>query len=724
MGSLFATPTMQVFDSNGDPGVGYLLYSYEPGTTTEKDLYTDRLCTVAETNPVVFDSRGEAEIYGLGLYKLVLKTDAEVTLWTVDNVAGIGGGAELAYIGDYSDNLSTAITAIGGTSTTLYINAATSVSGNVTVPANVKIEILKPGTIDQEAYTLTINGPFTAPPETVFLGTGTISFTAVKEVFADWFGSSRDDAAISTMSTSLGTSNKYSVTFSNDSDWDIDDDLDLSDNKNLQFIIPNGTIFSVAGTKTLTFHCPEQIAASKNSQIFSGAGTVAFDTPGEVYAEWWGALGDGSTDDSTAIQAAIDVCAACDGGIVKLLNKKYVANLTTYSYVTIEGFTSGLTPSTALGVDVYNKTTLKAAATGVLVDTPVTEQTSPVIRNIHFEGLGDAVALVGIHLDYVGWGLIEYCTFDNFADQAILHDEGSATQIKSCMAWNCLLDRSRAGKSGVFEITGDTVRIDQCEVSASMTADGAVSSGSLYICGLYIKGVTTPSIHVSNSFFEDCDVGVRCEGVWCHFDNVRSDWNMAHGWEVTGPGNYFANCYGIRNSKDTTNTYDAFIVSGASAVRNSFINCEAGYLPADGWVHRYGFNDSTEGVTSTTSDKNKYFNCISVGHGTAAYYIDTDGPYGPLIHFGEGAAWYVTGNDATPSVAQGKFFEIYYDAATNVTFFDDGMEGQQICIISRNTNPTIKHNASYIVTTTGSDVVMVANTPYHFIKFRGVWYGY
>jgi len=86
MGDHIYTPVMQVFDSDGDPGVGYKLYTYESGTSTPKVVYTDEACTVDAANPVVFDSRGEATIYYADEYKFILKTDADVTVWTVDGV--------------------------------------------------------------------------------------------------------------------------------------------------------------------------------------------------------------------------------------------------------------------------------------------------------------------------------------------------------------------------------------------------------------------------------------------------------------------------------------------------------------------------------------------------------------------------------------------------------------------------------------------------------------
>jgi len=85
-----ASPKFYAVDSDGDPLVGGLLYTYEAGTDTPKETYSDPSLETENTNPVELDSRGEALVYGSGSYKLVLKDSDEVTIWTVDDVTIVG----------------------------------------------------------------------------------------------------------------------------------------------------------------------------------------------------------------------------------------------------------------------------------------------------------------------------------------------------------------------------------------------------------------------------------------------------------------------------------------------------------------------------------------------------------------------------------------------------------------------------------------------------------
>ncbi len=77
----------QFLDNSGLPVPGCKLYTYSAGTTTPLATYSDSAGT-PNANQVVCDSAGRATVYLFNVsYKFVLKTSADVTLWTRDNVA-------------------------------------------------------------------------------------------------------------------------------------------------------------------------------------------------------------------------------------------------------------------------------------------------------------------------------------------------------------------------------------------------------------------------------------------------------------------------------------------------------------------------------------------------------------------------------------------------------------------------------------------------------------
>ena len=99
------TGKFQAFDANGDPLSGGLLYTYVTGTSTNKATYTDSTGNSANTNPVVLDSRGEADVWILldGNYRFKLHTAADALIYTVDGIgwASVTVG-NLTVTGDYT----------------------------------------------------------------------------------------------------------------------------------------------------------------------------------------------------------------------------------------------------------------------------------------------------------------------------------------------------------------------------------------------------------------------------------------------------------------------------------------------------------------------------------------------------------------------------------------------------------------------------------------------
>ena len=132
--SISPTPKLQFFDANGAPLSGGLLYTYAAGTTTPLTTYTDSTGVSANTNPIVLDSRGEANVWLNGaIYKFALYTSVGVLIWTVDNINGSTFASNAT-----GDGTTTAFSVVNGF-TAIYINGVyqnrntyTVTSGTVT----------------------------------------------------------------------------------------------------------------------------------------------------------------------------------------------------------------------------------------------------------------------------------------------------------------------------------------------------------------------------------------------------------------------------------------------------------------------------------------------------------------------------------------------------------------------------------------------------------------
>lgn len=115
MATLTPSAKQQFFDANGNPLAGGKLYTYAAGTTTPLATYTDSSGSTPNTNPVILDSRGEANVWlGSAVYKFKLTTSTDVELWTVDNIAS------------YNYDVLTALAASGGSALVGFLQSGTS----------------------------------------------------------------------------------------------------------------------------------------------------------------------------------------------------------------------------------------------------------------------------------------------------------------------------------------------------------------------------------------------------------------------------------------------------------------------------------------------------------------------------------------------------------------------------------------------------------------------
>ena len=88
----------QVFSETG-AGAGYKLHTYIPGTTDDKETYQDKDGATPNANPVVFDARGEADIWFDGTYDLRLTKADDTLIWTLSD---FGAGEGIVNYGNYN----------------------------------------------------------------------------------------------------------------------------------------------------------------------------------------------------------------------------------------------------------------------------------------------------------------------------------------------------------------------------------------------------------------------------------------------------------------------------------------------------------------------------------------------------------------------------------------------------------------------------------------------
>jgi len=221
-GNPFEYPKFQAIDGDGNPVAGGKLYTYAAGTTTNKAAYTDRLFATPAANPVVLDSTGETTIYLLGEYKFILKTSADVTVWTLDNISGVASAlaGTQTYVVDATEadqgaagsggSVKDYVDAIGATKTATLLFSRSDSSDTTTytfstsesIPSNIEMVFEKGAILAIDGgVTVTINGSINAGLYQIFSGAGDArggAIAATDKIYPQWWGAVGDDSTACT----------------------------------------------------------------------------------------------------------------------------------------------------------------------------------------------------------------------------------------------------------------------------------------------------------------------------------------------------------------------------------------------------------------------------------------------------------------------------------------------------------------------------------------------
>lgn len=94
---MILVPQFQALARDGTPLAGGKVFTYEAGSSTLKTTYAELGMSTANTNPVVLDAEGRADIWWTGPMKVVVQDATGVQLYTQDNLFGFGGSLALQF---------------------------------------------------------------------------------------------------------------------------------------------------------------------------------------------------------------------------------------------------------------------------------------------------------------------------------------------------------------------------------------------------------------------------------------------------------------------------------------------------------------------------------------------------------------------------------------------------------------------------------------------------
>lgn len=93
MAHLIPNIIQQFRDANGAPLAGGKVYTYAAGTSTALATYVDQTEATPNTNPIILNANGEADIWiGSSAYKFVVRDSNDVFIKSVDNISHLSPG--------------------------------------------------------------------------------------------------------------------------------------------------------------------------------------------------------------------------------------------------------------------------------------------------------------------------------------------------------------------------------------------------------------------------------------------------------------------------------------------------------------------------------------------------------------------------------------------------------------------------------------------------------
>jgi hypothetical protein len=103
--TLLMSPKFISLLDDGTPNSGGKVYTYHAGTTTPLTTYKETGLITANTNPIILDASGQADLWVSGPYKIVVADSDSVQLYVADNLYGLAGGATASLPGQSEGKL-------------------------------------------------------------------------------------------------------------------------------------------------------------------------------------------------------------------------------------------------------------------------------------------------------------------------------------------------------------------------------------------------------------------------------------------------------------------------------------------------------------------------------------------------------------------------------------------------------------------------------------------
>lgn len=420
-------------------------------------------------------------------------------------------------------------------------------------------------------------------------------------------------------------------------------------------------------------------------------------------------VGGGETSDSNAMQALVDRISSTGGGTIYVPPDKYKASWITKKYVSYVGASFGSTRGNlGFGQTVTRHTTVFIAdKPGWIIDTPVGGADAFGVVGIDFQGGGLALPGGGIYMRAgTNNSIVRACSFNNFAEQALITD-GLIGHFESLSGTNCLLNRARTQRSGVFEFGGADNFIVSIQGNTGITS---LYSEDLFLCGIVVRGANNYALHLEGELSET-GIYITSNGAPHKITSCRGDLNFGPG--IVAEAGMLVNCHSLNNSQAENGKYDGFMFgAGVQAV-----GC---WAQSGSVTNKHGYGASwLPSADTNVFTAQPLLDCFkSTGHTKGAISDSLFNGFKFVFPHG-----WCRGTGAAPSVESISTYIPVDTSPVTIAGFSGMVKGQELTVLG-NANVTLQRSSTFIVNGTngGGAKRLLAGKVYRFLRGNGVTY--
>ncbi len=412
-------------------------------------------------------------------------------------------------------------------------------------------------------------------------------------------------ASLSAALSAIGSSTKTSLVVTSSTAVTVDTTI----TNNISVILEGNGVFNISSGKILTIENGAGFQSSPDRQAFSGAGNVFFSVslPPAVYPEWWGAVGDGSTDDIAAFDKIITAypIAYVTGKIIKIVlngGKNYKCSNTWEidNRVELEGPGTMTFAANKIGIILHHI----ATKTG---SNDSRSATNSIVRSVRINGNNNSLTVVPTHTVSVSGTTVTRTAGASFVEELgyiegnTIHIDGYNYVIDEFVDGNTLeikpfpiifnttthtptltsVDNVRTWNiSGLWDgqdiiIDGNTYSIDTVDYNSGyeVTLTSTFGTTGTYIG--YVQGLATETgLDARPNLFHGIDLRSQCRIEDCYIYNFPGNAISAGGSNTQGIGGTTPNennCFIERNA-GYQNSGSGFFSQGLNSNQINVLN--------------------------------------------------------------------------------------------------------------------------------------------------------